>query len=135
MALKFGGFFAQYGNLDKAIDKFNADAKVFKEFEAVLKKLIELINEGKVTMKSRGKKRGDIEALLKSERKRVVQSFHTESLDVLSGYRATKYEAWADKNPNKIPEADGRLVRIIPWPGTGYLAILFLPFPLHPRSG
>ena len=54
MALKFGGFFAQYGNLDKAIDKFNADAKVFKEFEAALKKLIGLINEGKVTMKGMG---------------------------------------------------------------------------------
>ena len=118
MALKFGGSFAQYGNLDKAIDKFNADAKVFKEFEAVLKKLIELINEGKVTMKSRDKMKGDIEALLKSERQRVVQSFHTESLDVLSGYRATKYETWVDNNPNKTPEEDGRLVRTIPWPGT-----------------
>ena len=128
MAMKFGGFLAENGGaIEKVIDELKKGGTYFQEFEAVLQRMIVMMNKGQITLRCRGSKKDSIEDLLKAERKRIVTSFHRESLDVKSGYRAIKFESWVAKNPKLTPEDDGRIVRTIPWPGTGEADRLYSP--------
>ena len=128
MAMKFGGFLSEHeGSIEMVVDEFKKGGSYFQEFEAVLQKMIAMINKGQITLRSRGTKKDSIEDLLKEERKRIVTSFHRESIECKSAYRAVKFESWVAKRPKLTPEADGRLVRNIPWPGTGETDRLFSP--------
>ena len=92
-----------------------------------------MLNDGKLTARSRGQKKVDTEEELKHERKRFVTSFQKESLDVIQGYRAVKFDEWVAQSPNKVPQSEGRVVRVFPWPLTGVFGFASPSTPLCPR--
>ena len=90
-----------------------------EEFAAASKHVIVLVNKGKITMKTRGKKREHILKDITETRKKTVKLVKRQGLKTKEKFKAVRVEKWKKKNPSKDPVTEGYPVKLVEVPRRG----------------
>ena len=73
-----------------------------QEFANCSKKMIELVNAGRINMRTRGSKKTAIENILKGVRTTTVENIRRKGVTVKERFKAVTMERWAELHPGKI---------------------------------
>ena len=119
--------------MDKVKEKQKGpDGAPFTEgWLASQQELIRLVNTGKVTMRTRGRKRKHLIKMMQELQKKTVDAYVREGQVAKEKYRAVMLTTWKERNPGRDPRADGHLLKQIRIPGKGLCeCILFRRLPV-----
>ena len=111
-AFQLGGFASEYDDMTACAEAAMNKPQILLEIQACTRELIVLTNNGKVTMKVRGKKRGQIERNLKEKREAAVKAFKKTSVVADLDMATLPLAEWKEKNPGKVPEEHGKIAMV-----------------------
>ena len=115
---RIGGFSKQHDTLEDLRVAMSSNEQLACEWTECTKEMIKQLNNGTITQKLRGKKKGIITAHFVDVRKKTVEAHVSEGLRSREKFRAISVDRWRQLNPGKCPKDEGMLVKSVKVPGS-----------------
>jgi len=97
-----------------------------QEFAACSARVIQMVNNGKINMRTKGKKRDSIVNGLVDLRKKTVEIVKSEGVAVKEKFKAVSLSRWRANNPGLDPVEQGYKVRTLTVPGRGRMECVLM---------
>jgi len=121
-----GGFATEHPSMDKMIEDMQRSDSLTEEFAEASKRVVHLINSGRITLRLRGRKKSSVQSSLMDTRAKVVEVIKQEGVAVKVPFKAVKLSVWKTKNQNKDPKEEGFAVKTINVPGEGLVECVMM---------
>ncbi len=110
---------------------FWAQDSLTQEFSSCVQRVIEMVNDGELTMRTRGAKKDSVTATMADLRKKTVALTQQQGVTIKQKFKAVALRKWETKHPGKDPESLGYQTKMLRLPGDTFLTkcVLFRATP------